>query len=409
MNPYFSLSDKVYDVTERYPELIDWLAENGFENLRNDVMRKTIGRTISLETAFRSKELSPELLEKQMVEIIQKKCQKDDSASVIQHTDSDVINVAGVLPCPIRVQLLEKLDNWLENQKDDIKYELPAASMGIEWLRESIEKSKTDELADIYLSAGFSLFFDKHIMGRHMDAGIFSDLTGEKKLNAHFDNNEIDLKDPLKRYSIIGAVPAVFMVNTELLGERAFPKSWSDLLKPEFADTIALPMQDLDLFNAVLLNIYNNFGEAGISSLGKNLYAGMHPSEMVKSAKRKKSEQSPLITIMPYFFTCMIDEKGPIKAVWPEEGAIISPIFLLTKTSSQKKIQPLVDFLFSKELGELFCLDGKFPSTHPQVNNGLSPEQKFIWPGWDFIHSHDIGKILAKSRLIFSKASGGII
>ena len=24
MNPYFSLSEKVYDITERYPELIFW-------------------------------------------------------------------------------------------------------------------------------------------------------------------------------------------------------------------------------------------------------------------------------------------------------------------------------------------------------------------------------------------------
>ena len=43
MNPYFSLSEKVYDITERYPELIDFLAANGFGKISNPLMRKTIG------------------------------------------------------------------------------------------------------------------------------------------------------------------------------------------------------------------------------------------------------------------------------------------------------------------------------------------------------------------------------
>ncbi|MEI3551061.1 MAG: DUF1858 domain-containing protein [Acutalibacteraceae bacterium] len=41
MNPYFSLSEKVYDITERYPELIDFLAANGFGKISNPLMRKT--------------------------------------------------------------------------------------------------------------------------------------------------------------------------------------------------------------------------------------------------------------------------------------------------------------------------------------------------------------------------------
>lgn len=411
MNKYFSLSDKVYDVTERYPELLEWLVANGFANLRNDVMRKTIGRTISLENALRSKQLSPELSEKHMVEVIETNKETADEAleeSSAQKVASQAIKVAGVLPCPIRVQLLEKLDGWLKQEKIDAAYDLHAASMGIEWLRGQIaESTDAGELADIYLSAGFSLFFDKDLMGRYMEAGVFADLTGAERLNQHFDNDEISLKDPLRQYSIIGAVPAIFMVNTELLGDRPLPKSWADLLKPEFADTIALPMQDLDLFNAVLLNVYNKYGKSGVVSLGRNLFAGMHPAQMVKAAKQKKAEQTPLITIMPYFFTCMLDAKSPMQVVWPEDGAIISPIFLVTKAASQKKIQPLVDFFFSKELGELFCFNGKFPSTHPQVDNHLLPGQKFMWPGWEYIHTHDIGAVLEGARRIFTDAAGG--
>ena len=68
MNPYFSLSEKVYDITERYPELIDFLAANGFGKISNPLMRKTIGKQISLEMAFKSRHVDSDAMEKQLVE-----------------------------------------------------------------------------------------------------------------------------------------------------------------------------------------------------------------------------------------------------------------------------------------------------------------------------------------------------
>ena len=47
---------QVYDITERYPELIDFLAANGFGKISNPLMRKTIGKQISLEMAFKSRQ-----------------------------------------------------------------------------------------------------------------------------------------------------------------------------------------------------------------------------------------------------------------------------------------------------------------------------------------------------------------
>lgn len=410
MNSYFSLSEKVYDVTERYPELIDLLAASGFENLRNDMMRKTIGKTISVETALRSKRIDPVLFEQRMVEAIEEKNPALSTGLVAARQDDPdgEIRVAGVLPCPIRVQLLEKLEGWLSRQSTKVNYELQAASMGLDWLTEQVAASEDGSgLADAYLSAGFSLFFDRKLMGRHRDNGVFADLTGAEKLNACFDNPAIDLKDPMRQYSIIGVVPAIFMVNTELLGDRPFPERWEDLLRPEFENTVALPMKDLDLFNAVLLAIYQTYGEEAVAKLGRSLMKSMHPAQMVKEGGKKQTSETPVITVMPYFFTWMAKEGGPMRAVWPKDGAIISPIFLLTKVASREKVQPLVDFLFSKEMGDVLTASGKFPSTHPEVDNSLTPEQTFLWPGWDFIHSHDIGALLTETERMFFEGAGG--
>lgn len=410
MNQFFSLTDKIYDLTERYPELIEVLAVNGFENLRNETMRKTIGSTISIETALKSKQLDPKAFEQKMVEAIEQRNPELSAglAGTMREQPEGELTLAGVLPCPIRVQLLEKLDTWMSARKSKINYELQAASMGLDWLRDKILKSPDDSgLADVYLSAGFSLFFDRDVMGPYMENGVFAGLTDEGRLNSCFDNASIDLKDPKHQYTIIGVVPAIFMVNTGLLGDRPFPESWADLLKPEFEDTVALPMKDLDLFPAVLLGIYKEYGEEGVRRLGKSLLLSMHPAQMVKSGAKKHQSKGPVVTVMPYFFTWMAKEDGTMRAVWPKDGAIISPIFLMTKAASREKTQPLVNFLFSGEMGDVLSANGKFPSTHPDVDNGLSPEQTFLWPGWDFIYSHDIGALLKEMERIFFDAAGG--
>lgn len=412
MNPYFSLSDKVYDLTLQYPELISFLVANGFENIGNDMMRKTVGRSISIETALKSRHFDISGFEQKMIEVIEQKNQPLATGlgdAHIKHAPGE-LRVAGVLPCPIRIQLLEKLESWLEAGTEKVSYELQAASMGLDWLREEIlESEDASGLANLYLSAGFSLFFDRKVMGRYLDNGVFSDLTGAECLNPVFDNERIDLKDPRGQYTIIGVVPAVFMVNTELLGSRPFPETWADLLEPEFENTIALPMKDLDLFNAVLLGIYYKYGEKGVADLGRNMLTSMHPAQMVKSAPKKGGESGPVVTVMPYFFTWMAKEEGPMRPVWPKDGAIVSPILLMTRAEAGERLRPLVDFLFSKEMGNVLSANGKFPSTHPGVDNGLAPDQTFLWPGWEFIYSHDIGSLLKETERIFNEGAGGSV
>ena len=128
----------------------------------------------------------------------------------------------------------------------------------------------------------------------------------------------------------------------------------------------------------------------------------MHPAEMVKSHRKK---EKPTVTIMPYFFSKMVSGNGPMFPIWPRDGAIISPIFLLAKNSNKEKIQPFVDFFASKEIGEIFVEKGGLPSTNPQVENNLTEDQKFMWIGWDYVNNHDIGELIKKTEEIFHEAT----
>lgn len=410
MNKYFNIKDKVYDITEKYPETIDIFVANGFEQLKNDAMRKIMGKTITLEMACLTKKVNIELFEQKLVEIIeQNRNLEDDTLNISKNQEEGDIKIQGVLPCPVRIPLLESFNQWIDENQENfqfkVEYELKSANIGVEWIREKIQGDNEDTLADIYMSAGFDLFFDKNLMGKFKAQGVFKDISGLNRLNRDFDNNEISLKDPKGQYSIIGVVPAVFLVNTEELNGREMPRTWEDLLKPEFENSISLPLHDFDLFNALILNIYKIYGEEGLKKLGKSLLKSMSPAEMVKSHISRSNSSIPTVTVMPYLFTQMVKENSPLKPVWPEDGAIISPVFLLAKGEKEEEIKPFVDFFLSKEVGELLSKNGKFPSTNPHVDNGLSKGQKFMWLGWDFINDHDdIGSLIKRCLEIFNNA-----
>lgn len=407
MNKYFDIKDKVFDITEKYPETIDVFVSNGFKPLAKESMRKTMGKTISLEMALKSKKINVDQFVQKLIDVIEKNRVSEDMDLVKKKEEKEAeIKIGGVLPCPVRIPLMEAFNKWLEEEKSKlditVDHELKAASQGVDWLKDEIVNAENeDSLSDLFISAGFDLFFDNKLMGKFKKMGTFEDITGFDKLNEDFENEYINLKDPDREYSIIGVVPAVFLVNVEELNGVDLPRTWADLFKPEFENKVSLPIGDFDLFNAILLNIYKIYGEDGIRGLKRALFKGMHPSEMVKSHIKRKR---PSVTIMPYFFTKMTKQGGPMKAIWPKDGAIISPIFLLSKSSKKDKLKPFVDFFASKEVGEILSHNGRFPSTNPYVDNKIDKDNKYMWIGWDYIKGNDIGKLIEKCEEIFNEA-----
>lgn len=404
MTKYFNVEDSLYDITERYPETIDLFESIGFPGMKDENKRKLIGKTITLETALKLKKINLDVFTENLEDAINHNKAINDETDKVTSNDAD-IKIEGILPCPVRIPLMESFTKWMESTGNNlgtkIDYELKAASMGVDWLKESLEKTENpDVLSDIFISAGFDLFFDKKLIGKWASKGVFEDITKMEHYNQEFDNEEICLKDPNRNYSIIGVVPAVFLINTEELNGRNMPKSWEDILQPEFENSVSLPIGDFDLFNAILLNIHQKYGEEGLRRLGKCLSTGMHPSEMVKSHRK---QLKPVVTIMPYFFTKMIKKNDPMKPVWPSDGAIISPIFLLSKKSKKEKLQPVVDFFASKEVGEILSHNGKFPSVNPEVDNMISKEHKYMWLGWDYIYNNDMGELINRCERIFNE------
>jgi ABC-type Fe3+ transport system substrate-binding protein len=201
---------------------------------------------------------------------------------------------------------------------------------------------------------------------------------------------------------MIGVVPAVFLVNLKDIGDRKIPRTWEDILSPEFENSVSLPVGDFDLFNGMLLNIHKRFGDEGVRKLGRSLLESLHPSQMIKS--EKKTSNRPVITILPYFFTKTVREGSTMTAVWPEDGAIISPLFMLSKADRLDSMQEVIDFFASQEVGEILSHQGLFPSTHPEVDNRLDSGKSFSWLGWDYIYSIDVAGTIQKCEQLFDQS-----
>jgi putative spermidine/putrescine transport system substrate-binding protein len=193
------------------------------------------------------------------------------------------------------------------------------------------------------------------------------------------------------------------MVNHDELGDLPVPRTWADILKPEFEQKVALPVGDFDLFNAILLTIHKIYGDEGVKKLGRCMLKSMHPAQMIKNAQRI-AEEKPPVTIIPYFFSRMAGMVKSLEVIWPEDGAIISPIFMLTKAEKRDKLQPIADFLYSKEVGEILTNRGLFPALNPDVENQLPEQHPWQWVGWDYLYSHDIAAQIRYTVGLFEEA-----
>lgn len=405
-----TLENTLFDITERFPETVDIFVSRGFPQMADPEKRTGFGKSIDLKTALMLKGINSE----SFLNLLKVSVEGNENGDITLKKNAGIpdapltgekLNIMGLLPCPVRIPMMEHFEKFVTNYTaqtgTELNYKLQAASLGLQWVEEHIlGKNDPSDLPDLFLSAGFDLFFDEKKIGHFRKAGVFRDLTGYTKVNSDFEG--LDILDPEGHYSVIGTVPAVFLVNTEELGNRKMPESWEDILQPEFENTVSLPVGDFDLFNAILLNIYKKYGKEGVVRLGKSLLEDLHPSQMVKSATR--SGNRPAVTIMPSFFTRMTGGKGPLKAVWPKDGAIISPIFMLSKAEKADKLQGVVDFFASKAVGEVLAHQGNFPSVNNEVDNRFE-NKNYMWIGWDFIKANNIGALIDQCMDLFDRSA----
>jgi len=403
----------LFDITETYPETIDVFVANGFAHVGDPDQRQSHGKLVTLAQAVQMKDKDLDTFRNLLEGAVHESRTAEDVTLAVVADESEVfpregdVRVAGLLPCPVRLPLLEKFDELKRKLEAEtgctIGVRLAAASIGAEALEQQMQNIATeDDLPHVFLSAGFEAFFDRKNMARFKDAEVFESRTWDR-VNPMF--TEYDLFDPDRHFAMLAVVPAVFLVDKSQLAEgEELPRSWSDLLSDRYTGRIALPVGDFDLFNGILVNLWKEYGDEGIAALGRNLLQSLHPSQTAGRFASSKGK-GPLISVIPYFFSKMAKLNPLAEIVWPAEGAIISPIFMLLRRGAPAEAVRIADFFNSREVGEILAHRGLFPSCHPEVVNQVPDGARFLWFGWDQIRKHDLGELIPRLNEIFHAAN----
>ncbi len=347
------------EVVNKYNGAADYLISIG---VIKDLSALQLIGNMNLDIALKAKGINKEIVINALKEMGEK---TEESFSY---------KIKGILPCPVKLQLLNQLNLNLSNEAD---MEIKSASSGIDWFMDEYEEQ------DIIISAGFDFIFDKKIRGK----GIYKDYSSDT-----YSKDLSELKDPLGEVNFLGAVPAIMVVTENMLDGRKMPESWEDILSEEFEDSISLPVGDFDLFNAILLVIDRLYGIEGVRKLSRSMSMNMHPSEMIASKSKV------CVNIMPYFFSKMA--KAGVKVVWPKEGAITSPILMMAKKESEEEIGNAVKLINSTTIAEILKF-GRFPATNPNIDNNLPG--KMLWLGWDYIDNTDITAKIEELKKVFNE------
>ncbi|GAF04014.1 ABC transporter substrate-binding protein [Saccharicrinis fermentans] len=389
-------SENLLQIAEMNKAFIAVFEKHGLGNYFKQENLNRIGRFTRLNTLLKTNHLDAESFIETLNQLQNETLQNAET----HMTRQENLHFSAMLPCGLRNPFKEFTEKFIQNNPNsftnfnyliegNVNHELSYYP-----LLDNIHNS--DELPDIIMASDINNFFHEPFMKRFIHTGIFESYQANA-LNKYLE--QVQYADPHQHFTMYTANMLVIVVDMERLGHRKAPTTWSDLLDPSFKNDIIMRGEDDFFCNAVMLPFYKDAGMDSIKTLAQNIKSGLHPAQMVKLANQPNT-QGAAVYIMPWFFSQRINNKH-IKIVWPNDGAIASPVFLLVKKDKINQHQHFLNFLLSQETGEM--LENRFfPSTHPKVPNSSFPKM-IKWLGWDFIYKYDIGKLKEDIRTEFMK------
>lgn len=180
------------------------------------------------------------------------------------------------------------------------------------------------------------------------------------------------------------------------------PKSWEALLDPMYRGKICLNGTKYGPDLHILAWFYKKFGTRGVEGLKKNVGAAMHASRM---SRNMGSKQGYGICVINRFFALACKGREGIELIWPREGAIVQPIWVMVKAGKAGKYATLLAFLFGSRLGQIMA-DNGYISLAEGVTYKAEPEGLLDWYGWDLIQRKDSPEIVTYLRKLFQDVPG---
>jgi hypothetical protein len=122
----------------------------------------------------------------------------------------------------------------------------------------------------------------------------------------------------------------------------------------------------------------------------------MHPAQMVKQIDLNAPGA---LYVMPEFFAYRAKHQERIRILWPDDGALASPVTLQVKASRINELKPVLDLLAGIDLAQSLA-GARFPVPHAEVTSDVQ-DKPLLWIGWDLLRQRDLLEMNAEIDDLF--------
>ncbi|MGW8193335.1 MAG: ABC transporter substrate-binding protein [Desulforhopalus sp.] len=386
MKPLLSPDLKVADVLTHYPSTKTVFVAHGLDVLVSDDGMRALSPFLTVGTALRSRFIGQAGFMKLLEEAVSEDIMLEAPGLEDIGRQGDLTLLA-LMPCGLKMPFSRAIASFLEGLKYerniDIRYAVEGnLNQELSYYSYVERIESVDELPDIIVSADFNTFYGRRFREKFVASGQMCGY-GNYSPNSQF--SAAGIVDPQGEYTVLGVNPLVMVANLDEVGERQLPLCWKDLLHPMWRESVTLRGGNGFFCHAVLLPIYQQYGREGLERLGDNVLRGLHPAQMIKHID---NGAPGAIYVMPEFFARRARKQERIRIIWPEDGALASPVTLQVKFSKVGELRPILDFLTGKELGRVLT-GARFPVPHGDID-GEVQHKPLAWLGWDFLRRDDL-------------------
>ena len=314
------------------------------------------------------------------------------------------LDYLGYAPCPIRADIRRRLHRRFEAERLrtglEPKWFMPTGCADPDPYEEIWGSDDEAGMPALISEGGIADILRPAFVRRWVDTGVYGPLPSTPKLRAEFE--EAGMRDPAGVYHIYGVFSQVILVDLKRLGDRPLPSTWADLLDPVYRKDVIIGGEEGDISDVVLFNFHKEFGEPGLEALGRNVRDFWNSAQMARTAGTENPKGAALY-VVPWFFASGNPHKERTRIVWPADGVLSMPLFLIGKPQSTPAARLAFDFFTGPECAA-FMAQVHFP---PSLDFGASTPAlpgKLKWLGWDYLRGHgDLNDLRAPLNAAFLK------
>lgn len=320
------------------------------------------------------------------------------------------INVYTILPCPLKVRFKKEFETFIEefNAQSETPIYCPTINDGApKSIEDQMKNAQSDDdLPEILVTTGFNVIFSQPFKQKYLETGEYIGLTNPKFMEAMPEY----YKRIATQYNIgflaFGFWSLIFDMSVEEQMKHAdYPRSWTDLAKPEFKDKLSMHgYHGKASGTSLLLVLKERMGEEAISQFANNIKNVWHFAEVIKRIDTPDPERT-VFNILPNAASVQIPSRKNAAMLEFKDGPLLAPLLIFVKKSNLEQSQPVIDFFWGETFRNVLS-KGDF---HMPDDMDWSIEYSF--PSWDYLATHDYEEVAAELNKEFirglKKEDGG--